>query len=226
MSPHPQTPKVRTKGWLNSFPGPEGLESHGCRAEGGKKPFDPNKCYGQVTGGWGRKGTSNIFWIIPLDIFSGPKMEGPEALHQLMKSGVSLVGFGGEGGSSWKRLLGADPIPSYIRPADQPGSPRPQLARGRLLPGVPQSGNTLLVRPRTPPALAFQDQKFLKQNLTQSNNTTRSKGRSPVPGLRSQQVSGKETLFPGLPAVAAEIPRCLSFRVQDESLIELRRLGA
>lgn len=178
-------------------------------------PFDPNKCYGQVTGGWGRKSTSNIFWIIPLDIFSGPKMEGPEALHQLMKSGVSLAGLGW--GSSWKRLLGADPIPSYVRPADQPGFPRPQLARGRLLPRVPQSVNTLLVRPWTPPALAFQDQKFLKQNLTQSNNTTRSKGRSPVPGLRSQQVSGKETLFPGLPAAAAEIPRCLSFRVQDPS---------
>lgn len=143
-------------------------------------------------------------------------MEGPEALHQLMKSGVSLAGFGG--GGLLEEILGrGPPIPSHVRPADQPGSPCPQLARGRLLPRVPQSVNIPLVRPRTPPALGFQDQKFLKQNLTQSNKTTRFKGRSPVPGLRSRQVSGKETLFPGLPAAAAEIPRCPSFRVQGPS---------
>lgn len=35
--------------------------------------------------------------------------------------------------------MGADPIPSHVRPADQPGSPRPQLSQGRLLPRVPQS---------------------------------------------------------------------------------------
>lgn len=76
-------------------------------------------------------------------------MEGLEALHRLTGSGVSLVGLG--------RFLegtpGHGPHPSHIRPAGQPGSPRPQLARGRLLPPYSTVSKHPLDLPQTPACL-------------------------------------------------------------------------
>lgn len=188
-------------------------------------PFDPNKCFGQVTGGWGRKSTSNIFWIIPLDIFSGPKMEGPEALHQLMKSGVSLAGLGGR--ELLEETLGRGPHPQ-LRQAGRPA----RLSSSAARPGPPSTPrSTVSKHPPRPAAdtarlgVPGSEISKTKFNTIEQYNPFQRPLTSPRPPLSAGL--WQRDSFPGSPGCSGRDSPLPEFpRPGPESLIELRRLGA
>lgn len=118
---------------------------------------------------------------------------------------------------------GQGPHPSHIRPAGQPGSPRPQLARGRLLPPYSTVSKHPLVLPQTPaclgvPGSGIPKTKFNRTKQSQLLPVSKAARQSPASALRRSLSKTRFSRVPRLqrprfPRGKRETPGCPSFRI-------------
>lgn len=152
-------------------------------------------------------------------------MEGPEALHQLMKSGVSLAGFGG--GGLLEEILGRGPHPQP-RQARRPA----RLSLPAARPGPPSTPrSTVSKHPPRPAAdtarlgVPGSEISKTKFNTIEQNNPFQRPLTSPRPPLSAGL--WQRDAFPGSPRCSGRDSPLPEFpRPGPESLIEHPRASA